>query len=173
MQPPTWMWIPVAVISSSAYATTYMTVEQAQAAMFPGAQLTKAFVTLTKDQAAAIEKKSGVNVRKTEVQLWKTSDGGLFIVDEVVGKHEFFTIALGLNADSSVKQIEILDYKESYGYEVRNEGWRKQFTGKTSAAPLKLEGDIKNISGATLSCRHVTDAVKRLLVTYDIALKSS
>jgi Na+-translocating ferredoxin:NAD+ oxidoreductase RnfG subunit len=167
------MLIPAAVISTSAYAVTYMTVEQAQAAIFPGAQLTRAFITLTKEQASAIEKKTGVNVRKTEVQVWKSADGGHFIVDEVVGKHEFFTIALGLNADSSVKQIEILDYKESYGYEVRNEAWRKQFTGKTATASLKLGDDIKNISGATLSCRHVTDAIKRLLTTYDIALKSS
>jgi Na+-transporting NADH:ubiquinone oxidoreductase subunit NqrC len=56
---------------------------------------------------------------------------------------------------------------------VRNEAWRKQFTGKTSTASLKLGDDIRNISGATLSCRHVTDAVKRLLATYDIALKAS
>src|SRR6266702_8474343 len=141
MQHPGWMLIPVAVISTSAYAATYMSVEQAQAAIFPGAQLSRAFVTLTKDQASAIEKKSGVNVRKTEVQLWKAADGGLFIVDEVVGKHEFFTIGVGLNADGSVKQIEILDYKESYGYEVRNEAWRKQFVGKTVTAPLKLTDD--------------------------------
>jgi Na+-translocating ferredoxin:NAD+ oxidoreductase RnfG subunit len=173
MQRHGWMLIPVAVISTAAYGTTYMTVEQAQAAMFPGAQLTRAFVTLTREQASAIEKKTGVNVRKPEVQVWKAADGGHFIVDEAIGKHEFFTIALGLNADSSVKQIEILDYKESYGYEVRNEAWRKQFTGKTSRASLKLGDDIRNISGATLSCRHVTDAVKRLLATYDIALKSS
>jgi len=171
MRHPTWLLIPAAVVSTAAYGTTYLSLEQAQATIFPGAQLTAAFVTLTKEQAAAIEKKSGVNVRKNEVKLWKSSDGGYFIVDEVVGKHEFFTIAVGLNADSSVKQIEIMDYKESYGYEVRNEAWRKQFTGKTSAAHLKLTDDIKNISGATLSCRHVTDAVKRLLTTYDVALK--
>jgi len=164
--------IPAAIVSTATYGATYLTVEQAQAAIFPGAQLTQAPVTLTKEQASAIEKKSGVNVRKNEVRLWKSSDGGSFIVDEVVGKHEFFTIAVGLNADGSVKQIEIMDYKESYGYEVRNEAWRKQFAGKTSAAPLKLTDDIKNISGATLSCRHVTDAVKRLLATYDIAIKS-
>ena len=173
MQPPVWMLIPVAVISTSAYATTYLTVEQAQAAIFPGATLTKAFLTLTPEQKSAIEKKSGVNVLKKDVQLWKTGDGGYFIVDEVVGKHEFFTIAVGLKADGSVKQIEILDYRETYGYEVRNEAWRQQFVGKTSAARLKLTDDIKNIGGATLSCKHVTDAVKRLLVTYDTALKST
>jgi Na+-translocating ferredoxin:NAD+ oxidoreductase RnfG subunit len=112
-------------------------------------------------------------VPRDEVQLWKSGDGKYFVVDQVLGKHELFTIALGLNEDSSVRQVEILDYRESYGYEVRNERWRKQFIGKTPAASLNLGDDIKNISGATLSCRHITDAVKRLLATYDIAIKSS
>src|SRR5262249_53779139 len=158
--------IPFAAISTSVHATTYMTIEQAQAAMFPGAQLTRAFVTLTREQMSAIETRTGVNVRKAQVQAWKSTDGGYFIVDEGMRQNKLFTIALGLNPDSSVKRIEILDYKESYGYEIRNEAWRKQFTGKTATDPVKLGDDIKNISGATLSCRHVTDAVKRLLATY-------
>ena len=173
MQHIGWVLIPAVAISASAYATTYMTVEQAQAAIYPGAQLTPSFVTLTREQKSAIEKKSGVSVPRDEVQLWKSGDGGYFVVEQVIGKHELFTIALGLNADSSVKRLEILDYRESYGYEVRNERWRKQFIGKTSAAALNLGADIQNISGATLSCRHITEAVKRLLATYDIAIKSS
>ena len=64
-----------------------------------------------------------------------------------------------------------MQYHESYGYQVRNPEWRKQFVGKTSAAPLKLDQDIKNISGATLSTKHIADGVKRVLATYDVALK--
>jgi Na+-translocating ferredoxin:NAD+ oxidoreductase RnfG subunit len=173
MQHPAWILIPVAAISTSAYATTYMSVEQAQAAMFPGATLTRAFMALTQGQMSTIATRTGVSVHKTEVQVWKSADGGYFIVDQAIGKHELFTIALGLSADGAVKGIEILDYKESYGYEIRNEAWRKQFTGKTPKDSLKLGDNIKNISGATLSCQHVTDAIKRLLATYDVALKSS
>ena len=79
--------------------------------------------------------------------------------------------AIGLNADGSVKQVEIVDYRESYGYEVRNPEWRKQFVGKTASSLQSLNQDIRNISGATLSCRHVADGVKRVLATYAIALK--
>jgi Na+-translocating ferredoxin:NAD+ oxidoreductase RnfG subunit len=93
------------------------------------------------------------------------------MVDQVLGKHEYITYALGLNASGSVKQIEILDYRETYGYQVRDPSWREQFVGKTVNAPLKLEGDIRNISGATLSSRHITEGVKRLLATYEIALR--
>lgn len=166
-----WLWLPVAAVSTSIYATTYFTTEQAQQAIFPGEKLLPAFVTLTDEQAERLDKMTDVNVRHKEIKAWKASGGGWFILDEVVGKHEFITYAIGLNADGSVKQIEIVDYRESYGHEVRNPAWRKQFVGKTAADPLKLTQDIRNISGATLSCRHVTDGVKRVLATYVVALK--
>src|ERR1043166_111416 len=176
MRPAQWTWlpiicIPVPMIAVPAYAATYLTVEQAQQTIFPGQKLTAANITLTSEQAREIERRSDTNVRHKEIQLWKVNGGGFFIVDEVVGKHEFITYAVGLNANGSVKQIEVMDYRETYGGEIRNENWRVQFVGKTSQSPLKLDRDIKNISGATLSCRHVTDGVKRLLAFYEIALK--
>jgi len=166
-----WVWLPVAAISTSVYATTYLTVEQAQQTIFPGATLTQAFVTLTDDQKREIERRSGVEVSNKEVRLWKVGSGGYFIVDEVIGKHEFITYAIGLNADGSVKQIEIVVYRESYGYEVRNAAWRRQFVGKTTGDAVRLNQDIRNISGATLSSRHVADGVRRVLATYVVALK--
>lgn len=166
-----WIWLPIAAISTSVYATTYYTTEQAQQAIFAGEKMTPASVTLTDEQARKIEKMTDVNVRHNEIKAWRASGGGWFILDEVVGKHEFITYAIGLNADGSVKQIEIVDYRESYGYEVRNPEWRKQFVGKTTADPLKLNQDVRNISGATLSCRHIADGVKRVLATYAIAIK--
>src|SRR5437660_11840923 len=166
--------LPVSeLIAPSAFAVRYLTVDQAQQAIFPGKSLTAAPAKLATVKGKAIEQASGVRVLHNEQQVWRVSDGGWFIVDEVVGKHEFITYAVGLNANGSVKQIEVMDYRETYGGEIRNENWRAQFVGKTSQSPLKLDRDIKNISGATLSCRHVTDGVKRLLAFYEIALKHS
>jgi Na+-transporting NADH:ubiquinone oxidoreductase subunit NqrC len=68
--------------------------------------------------------------------------------------------------------VEILDYRESHGYEIRNPSWRKQFAGKGRTDPVRLETDIVNISGATLSCRHVTDGVRRILLLHSLVLKS-
>ena len=160
-----------ALVAPSAFAVQYLNLEQAQQAIFPGKKFSPAPVKLSSTQRRASEKKSGVRVRHAEQQVWRVSGGGWFIVDEVVGKHDCITYALGLNADGSVKQIEVMDYRETYGYEIRNEKWRAQFAGKTANATLKLDDDIRNISGATLSCRHVTDGVKRLLAFYEIALR--
>ena len=168
-----WSLLPTAVvvIAAPAHATVYLTVEQAQQAIFPGGSFTEASLTLSDAHAKAIEARSGVTVGRRDVHAWRVDSGGVFIVDEVIGKHEYITFAVGVNTDGSVHGIEIMDYRESYGYEIRDPAWRAQFTGKTAADPLKLDRDIKNISGATLSCRHITDAVKRVLATCDVALK--
>ena len=168
------LWLTPAVLVGAAttgYATTYLNVEQAQKAIFPGKKLTPADVKLTDAQRKAIEKTSGIRVRNPEQKVWSVEGGGWFILDEVLGKHEFITYAIGLNTDGSVKQIEVMDYRETYGGQIRNEKWRAQFTGKTGKSKLKLDDDIKNISGATLSCRHITDGVKRLLAFYELVLK--
>jgi Na+-transporting NADH:ubiquinone oxidoreductase subunit C len=160
-----------ALVAPSAFAVQYLTVDQAQRAIFPGKSFTAAPVKLTSAQRQAIQQATGVRVLRGEQQVWRVSGGGWFILDEVVGKHEFITYAAGLNADGSVRQIEIMDYRETYGGQIRDEKWRAQFVGKTARSTLKLDADIKNISGATLSCRHITDGVKRLLAFYEVALK--
>jgi len=88
----------------------------------------------------------------------------------VVGKHDFITYAVALSTDGTVRGVEILDYRETYGGEVRNANWRRQFVGKRPGSALRLDQDIKNISGATLSSRHVTDGVRRLIVTWQMLL---
>jgi hypothetical protein len=172
-------WIPLVVAPAAlagaavpGFANTYLTVEQAQQAIFPGASFAPLKIALTAEQQKNIESRSGVRVRSRELKVWKVSGGaGWFIVDEVLGKHEYITYALGLSVSGAVKQIEILDYRETYGYEVREASWREQFVGKTTQNSLKLDGDIRNISGATLSSRHITEGVRRLLATYEVALR--
>jgi hypothetical protein len=163
--------VPFATLAivAPAHAAVYLSLDQAQALMFPGAALTPEFRTLSNDQVSAIEKAAGVNVRSRDLHIWRVSTGGWFIADEVVGKHEFIPFALGLDASGAVTSVEILEYRESYGSQIRNPAWRSQFAGKRHGAALVLTKDIQNISGATLSSRHIADGIKRLLATYAIA----
>ena len=171
--------IPVAAVSvaGQVQAAQYLTIEQAQKLMFgKTATFQRNDLALDADAVSAIQKASEVRVERNRQPLWEVREGdqlaGYFIVDEVYGKHEFITYAVALEADGRVRQIEVLVYRESYGYEIRNPAWRAQFIGKTHGDPIKLEEDIKNISGATMSCRHISEGVKRLLATYDYALQT-
>src|SRR5207247_2536423 len=67
------------VVSAGAipcYATTYLTVEQAQKICFPDAtQFVSADVTLTREQLKAVEKDSGVNARRATQKVWRAVAG--------------------------------------------------------------------------------------------------
>ena len=156
---------PVAYI---AHAETYMSEEKAAVILFPGVRLTPRWIELTEQQRKAIERASAERVRDKRVRVWWGPKGQAMFIDQVLGKHEFITYAVGIAANGTVKNVEIMDYRETYGYEVRGREWRQQFIGKTARDPLKLDRDIKNISGATLSSAHVTAGVRRVLATYEI-----
>ena len=130
------------IVTAPAQATVYFTTEQVQHAIFPGASFTST----------------------GSPGVWRASTGGYLVIDRVLGKHEYIAFALGVNANGTVRRIEIMTYNESYGYEVRNADWRAQFVGKSASSPLQLNADIKNISGATLSSKHITDGVRQILL---------
>ena len=140
--------------------------------LIPNKLLVKSPIIVTDELQDKMRSASSIRHPFQGDRIWKASDGSWFIVDEVVGKHEMITYAVALSPSGAVTGIEILEYVESYGYEVAEAQWRKQFIGKTAADPIKLNQDIQNIGGATLSCKHLTDGVKRVAVLYDIALKN-
>ncbi len=175
-----WWTVPAIVIPAAvaapAYAVQYFTIAQAQRALFPN---TAAFVSRPVALSAArkdfIEDYSGVRVRAERQPVWRAeADGqllGWFVLDEVYGKHEFITYAVALDPQGGVRGIEILDYRETHGGEVRDKRWQAQFLGKHYGDRLKLGDTVQNISGATLSCKHITEGVRRVLALYETALK--
>jgi hypothetical protein len=154
-----------------AHAKIYLSIEQAQKILLPNKQLNKMPIIISDDLQEKMRAASSIRYPFQGDRIWKSSDGGWFIVDEVVGKHEMITYAVGLSPSGHITGIEILEYVESYGYEVAEAQWRKQFVGKNINDPIKLNQDIQNIGGATLSCKHITDGVKRVSVLYELSLK--
>lgn len=156
---------------SSTQATTFLSVEQARKILWADTPMEPLSVTLTKEQMKSIKKAAKVRVRYAKMRVWKSKDGGLFILDHIIGKHENIDVAVALNNNGEVKGIEILTYRETYGDEIRNDKWRAQFHGRDHSEHLKLDQQIKNISGATLSCRHITDGINRLTQTWNQVLR--
>lgn len=175
---PSLIMMPAAImVAAPAFANEYLTVAQAQKVLFPDAdRFVEAPLLLTDKLRDEIEDKAGVSQRWKKQDVWRAEkDGkliGWFIVDNVIGKHEYITYAAALLPEGKVHGIEIMIYKETRGDQIRDEAWRKLFAGKTLADPFKLDKDIPNISGATLSCRNVMNGVKRLLVLQKLALQS-
>ncbi len=159
---------PAVAVVAPAHAADYLTAAQAQKILFPDARsFVETPVTLSDVQKKQIRKLSGLRQRWDKQAVWRAEgpDGtlGWFIVDNVVGKHEYITYGAALSPEGKVIGIEIMSYRETHGDEVRRASWRQNFAGKTLGDQFKLDKDIPNISGATLSCRNLTDGVKRLL----------
>jgi hypothetical protein len=170
-------WLPVAAVCvpAAAHATQYLTVEQAQHAIFPRAdRFGEADLHLSPEDRKRIGASAGVGMPRNEPRVWQALGGdaplGFFFVDEVIGKHELITYAVGIGVDGAVRGVEILDYRESRGGEVRDPRWRAQFSGKHASDPLRVGEDIQNITGATLSSRHITEGVRRLLALHKLVL---
>lgn len=162
-------FLPLTALVAPAYAVDYLSIEQAQQILWgENAAFENRPMVLSDDQRDHIKKLAGTRQRQDVQPIWTVmQDGkhaGWFIVDDVVGKHEYITYAVAISLEGVVQGIEILSYRETHGGQVRQADWREHFEGKTLADPFKLNKDIPNISGATLSCRNLTDGVKRLLV---------
>lgn len=169
-----------AVLASpmGAYAISYLNTEEAQKVIFSEAtEFRKLSLEISDNEIADIEKISEASFEERELKIWqvfnKSEIVGYFIVDEVWGKHEYITYALGITISGEVKGLEIMDYREAHGMEVIDPIWRKNFNALKASEPEKvnLNNSIPNISGATMSCKHITDGVRRNLILFQKTLK--
>ena len=156
------MMFPAALVAAAPLqAADYLTIEQAQAALFPEATFTPADLLLTEAQVDDLLKTVAAPVFRTKVRAWKVSTGGWFILDQGMGRDDRVTYAIGIDKNGVVKGIEILVCLPEYSG-IRSPRWRDQFIGKQSFAFT----DIANISGTTLSVEHISEGVRRTIATY-------
>lgn len=159
--------VVVAAYCTSAHAVQYVTVEQAQKIIFPSATNFRSETFNISDQELEkICNDTDLSIKQKAFSAWLAEANGktvgYFFVDNVIGKHEEITYAVGFSQDKKVLGVEIIEYRETHGFEVKEQGWRSQFVGKSASDKLKVGDDIQNISGATLSAIHVTEGVRKL-----------
>lgn len=163
--------------AATAQAERYLTLAEVKELCFPEAdhfELQRR--PISSEQAVEIAQRSGARTRHREFEFWIARRGsavlGVLMTDQVLGKHDLIDYAAALTPEGTVLQVEIMEYRERYGAEIRSAKWRRQFVGKSAGSGLKLNDDIYNISGATISCSQVSRGLKRLLATYDLLGRS-
>ena len=157
-------------------AAEYLSVEGAQKALFPQAdRFNEVILSLSAGQRERVAALAGSQPPHRSLRAWRALKGdeplGFVFVDEVIGKEDFITYALGIDAHGRLAPPEVLAYRESHGGEIRNAAWRQQFAGREGLGQLRVQTDIKNIAGATLSCQHVTEGVRWLVALWQVALQ--
>ena len=159
-------------------ATEYLSVEGAQKALFPQAdRFNEVVLALSPAQRDRVISLAGPQPPHRSLRAWRALHGdellGFVFVDEVIGKEDFITYALAIDASGRLSAPEVLAYRESHGGEIRSTAWRQQFAGRQGLDQLRVQTDIKNIAGATLSCQHVTEGVRWLTALWQVALQGA
>ena len=103
------------------------------------------------------------------LRYWHASGTEVWIVDEI-GKTEPITIGVVI-ADGAIKDIRVLAFRESRGWEIKHEFFTRQFQGVGLDKSLRLNSVIDGISGATLSVRAMNN-VSRLVLYLSRSLNS-
>ena len=147
----------------------YLTEEQALKILFPRAQkIQSEELRLAPDQKTRIEERIGWKFPETTFRGFKAESHGTIdgfaIIQETIGKHRPITYIVGITPGGRVFDVEILVYRESKGSEVRRKRFNAQYEGKTAEDPIRINKDIINVTGATMSVRSVSAGVKRALV---------
>ena len=90
---------------------------------------------------------------------------GYVVIDNEIGKSYPITYMVLLSPQGKVQNIEIMAYREPHGSEVRFKSFLQQFFGKEASSDFQ---DINTISGATLSVRSMTRAVRKTVAAFKV-----
>lgn len=152
---------------------TYLHEADAAGAMFPAAKAaTRKQLELSKPEVEALGKALGWHVDGTRYPYLELTANGLvlgwiFLLD-VIGQAQPITFAVAVACDGRVRDVRVMVYRETHGDEIEDARFRKQFVGKSLKDPIVLGKDIDAITGATISSRAETVAVRKTLALTDL-----
>jgi FMN-binding domain len=153
-------------------AEVFMTEDEGVKIMFPKSErVRKDVITLNSEKKNQIEERIGWKFPEESFVVYIGETGtridGYAMVQNTIGKHKPMTYMVGVDGQGSVSDIELLVFREARGSEVRQKRFNSQYEGKTVLDPVRINKDIINISGATMSVRSMSAGIKRALVLVD------
>ncbi|OQW36133.1 MAG: hypothetical protein A4C66_12695 [Nitrospira sp. HN-bin3] len=154
------------------HAEVFMSEDEAVKIALPKSQrIRKDVIQLTQEKKDLIEQRIGWKFPEEtfEVYIGETGDkiDGYAMVHNTIGKHKHMTYMVGVDATGACSDVELLVFREARGSEVGRKRFNVQYEGKTVLDPIRINKDIINITGATMSVRSISAGVKRVLVLVD------
>ncbi len=148
----------------------YLTKKQAFEIAFPGAdKVDREKKWLTEEQKKAIGELclQKIDVNRINFYVGRKGDNilGYAVFDHEIGKSFPITFMTVLNVDGTVRDVEILVYREPRGWEVRYPSFMDQFTGRDAESDYRT---VNSITGATLSVRALRKGVSRATAFYKV-----
>jgi hypothetical protein len=151
--------------AAAAAGQVYLTVPEALALAFPGCDVERGTVYLSKEQRRRAKEVSGVEAPAIAHPYVARKEGKLvgtayFDVHKVRTLKE--TLMVTVTPDGRIDRIEVLAFGEPTDY-IPRDSWYGQFPGRALDDELNLGRGIRNVTGATLTARATTNAARRVL----------
>ena len=148
----------------------FLTKQQAFKVAFPGAdKVEKEKKWPTDEQKVAIGElcQQEIEAKRIKFYVGKKGDSilGYALIDHQIGKSFPITFMTVLNIDGTVRDVEILIYREPRGWEVRYPSFMDQFNGRNAESDYR---SVNSITGATLSVRALVKGVSRAAASYKV-----
>ncbi len=96
---------------------------------------------------------------------------GYLFLSAAPSRYNDFDLMVIYDTEMAIIDTKVLTYREDWGGEIGSKRWLKQFLNKKADDQIQLGRDIQGISGATISVRSATVAIK--LMTDKLALLQS
>lgn len=150
----------------------FMTEEDAVKTILPKSQrVRKELIRLTQEKKELIEQRIGWKFPEESFELYigETNDkiDGYAMIHNTIGKYKPMTYMVGVDPKGTCTDVELLVFRDAKGSEVGKKRFNAQYDGKNVTDPIRINKDIINISGATMSVRSMSAGVKRVLVLID------
>jgi len=152
-------------------SATFSTQSEALDRAFPGAQVERIGHVLTEVQMAEAADLAGAKLPSALVAAYEARRDGQLVGTAYFDAHRVHsqqeTLMIVVGPDGRVADVQVLAFAEPPKY-LAPPAWMKQFPGRALDDRLRLKQDIQGITGATLTARATTKAVRRILAIHAI-----
>ncbi len=161
------------------YTTLHLTEKQAIEVALPDAHLVKGIiVSPTKEERAQIQSLIKRPLRQSRFRIFfglneKSELEDYAIIQEEIGKFKLFTFIVSVSASGKVNRAAVMVYREARGGEIAHRRYLQQYEGKKLSAPLNINRDIVNITGATMSVNSMNRGVKKILAALEVLYRKN
>jgi FAD:protein FMN transferase len=169
---------PVAVAAAPGDDTTvYLDKAAALAAVFPGApRVVELRHVLSAEETRAVEAALGRRLEEGGFFLYAaqadaaSEPTGYAVIVAEIGKVRPITHIVSVTREGLVGRVAVMIYRESHGADVASERFMAQYAGKSLADPVRIDKDIINIAGSTLSGHAICRGVRKALSVVKVVL---
>jgi hypothetical protein len=145
--------------------------EEAFELCFPGCEIERLTHYLTEEERALAGRLAGDPLESAIVHPYAAWREGALVGTAYVDTHRVRTLRESLlvvvGPDGRARRVEVLAFAEPAEYMPRG-GWYGQFEDRELDDDLHLSRGIRGISGATLTARATTEAVRRVLAVHRV-----